>query len=64
MWSELLEAKNKYIAELWKELFDAEGVACRVIVVGNPAKATDLTPRKIFVPDSKTHVAAEIIRKI
>ena len=64
MWTELLEAKNKYIAELWKELFDAEGVACRVITVGNPAEATDLTPRRIYVPDSKTHVAVEIIRKI
>ncbi len=64
MWTELLEAKNRYIAELWKELFDAEGVATRVMVVGNPADATDLTPRKIYVPDSKTHVAEEIIRKI
>ena len=64
MWTELLEAKNRYIAELWKELFDAEGVATRVMVVGNLADATDLTPRKIYVPDSKTHVAEEIIRKI
>ena len=64
MWTELFEAKNRYIAELWKELFDAEGVATRVMVVGNPADATDLTPRKIYVPDSKTHVAEEIIRKI
>ncbi len=64
MWTELLEAKNRYIAELWKELFDAEGVATRVIVVGKPEEATDLTPRKLFVPDSKTHVAAEILRKI
>ena len=64
MWTELLEAKNRYIAELWKELFDAEGVATRVMVAGNPAEATDLTPRKIYVPDSKTHVAEEIIRKI
>ncbi len=64
MWTELFEAKNRYIAELWKELFDAEGVATRVMVVGNPADATDLTPRKIYVPDSKTHVAEEILRKI
>jgi hypothetical protein len=64
MWSELLQAKNRYIAELWKELFDAEGVATRVVVEGNPAEATDMTPRRIYVPDSKTHVAEEIIRKI
>lgn len=64
MWTELLLARNRFIAELWKELFDAEGVATRVVVVGDHAFASDLTPRKIFVPDSKTHVAREILRKI
>jgi hypothetical protein len=64
MWTELFEAKNRYAAELWKELFDAEGLACRLVVTGDPAQASDMTPRKIYVPDSKTHVAAEILRKI
>lgn len=64
MWTELLEAKNRYVAEIWKELFEAEGVATRVMVVGDIAESTDMTPRKIYVPDSKTHVATEIIRKI
>jgi hypothetical protein len=49
---------------VWKELFDAEAVATRIVVVGDPAVAGDLTPRKIYVPDSKTHVAREILRKI
>ena len=64
MWTELLEAKNRFIAEMWRELFDAEGVATQIVIVGDRDTASDLTPRKIFVPDSKTHVAAEIIRKI
>ena len=64
MWTELLEAKNRYIAEMWKELFDAEAVATRIVVAGDPSQASDMTPRKIYVPDSKTHVAEEIIRKI
>jgi hypothetical protein len=64
MWTELFEVKNRYAAELWKELFDAEGLACRLVVTGDPAQASDMTPRKIYVPDSKTHVAAEILRKI
>ncbi len=64
MWTELFEVKNRYAAELWKELFDAEGVATRVVIVGDPALAGDMTPRKIYVPDSKTHVAEEILRKI
>jgi hypothetical protein len=64
MWTQLLLAKNRFIADLWKELFDAEGVATRVVTTGHPDDATDLTPREIWVPDSKTHVAEEIIRKI
>ncbi len=64
MWTELFEVKNRFTAEIWKELFDAEAVATRLVIVGDPAEAGDLTPRKIFVPDSKTHVAREIMRKI
>jgi hypothetical protein len=64
VWTELFEARNRYIAELWRELFNAEGVASRVIVVGDPKTASDLAPRKIYVPDSKTHVALEVMRKV
>jgi putative signal transducing protein len=64
VWTELLVTKNRFIAELWKELFDAEGVATQIIIAGDPGAAGDLTPRRIFVPDSKTHVAREILRKI
>lgn len=64
MWTELFQVNNRYIAELWKELFDAEGVASQIVVVGDRRSAGDLTPRKIYVPDSKTHVANEILRKI
>lgn len=59
-----MEAKNAYVAELWRELFNAEAVATRVVIAGDPATAGDMTPRKIFVPDSKTHVALEVLRKI
>lgn len=64
MWTELFECQNRYAAEMWKELFDAEGLSTRVVVAGDPARATDMSPRKLFVPDSKTHVAREILRKI
>jgi len=64
VWTELFEVKNRYIAEVWRELFNAEGVASHVVVVGDAATAGDMTPRKIFVPDSKTHVALEVMRKI
>lgn len=64
MWTELFEVKNRFMAELWQELFNTEAVATRIVIAGDPRTAGDLTPRRIFVPDSKTHVAREILRKI
>ena len=63
MWSKLLDVKNGYAAEVWKELFDAEGISNRVVppLVGDAAMSA---AREIWVPDSKTHVAQEIMRKI
>jgi hypothetical protein len=57
-----MEVKNAYLAEAWKELFNAEAVAVRI--VPPLGIGPDLAPREIWVPDSKTHVAHEIMRKI
>jgi hypothetical protein len=62
MWTKLMEVKNAYVAEAWKELFNAEAVAVRI--VPPLGIGPDWAPREIWVPDSKTHVAHEIIRKI
>jgi hypothetical protein len=63
MWTKLMDVKNAYAAEVWKELFDAEGVSNR-IVPPLQSGAPMSQPREIWVPDSKTHVALEIMRKI
>ena len=63
MWAKLMTVKNGYVARVWKDLYDAEGVACRV----DPPLTDAFSlrePRDIWVPDSKTHVAVEIMRKI
>jgi hypothetical protein len=58
-----MTVKNGYVARVWKGLYDAEGVACRVVPPLTPAYSLE-EPREIWVPDSKTHVAAEIMRKV
>ena len=63
MWAKLMTVKNGYVARVWKDLYDAEGVACRVDPPLNEQHSLS-EPRDIWVPDSKTHVAAEIMRKI
>ena len=63
MWSKFMDVKTGYTAQIWQEFFRAEGVAVRVV----PPLETDvpmMTPRELWVPDSKTHVAAELLRKI
>ena len=31
MWSKLMDVKNGYVARVWKDLYDAEGVALRIV---------------------------------
>lgn len=63
MWSKLMKVKNAYIAESWRDLLNAEGVSVRV-VPPLEGEASALEPRELWVPDSKTHVAAEVLRKV
>jgi len=58
-----MTVRNGHAARIWKALYDAEGVACRVVPPIDGAHSM-LAPREIWVPDSKTHVAVEIMRKV
>ncbi len=58
-----MTVKNGYVARIWKELYDSEGVALQVVPSLTNAHSLN-EPRELWVPDSKTHVAAEIMRKI
>lgn len=63
MWAKLMEVRNGYSAQIWLEFFQHEGVAVRIV----PPLETDAPmtqARELWVPDSKTHVAAELMRKI
>ena len=58
-----MSVKTGYTAQMWQEFFWAEGVAIR-IVPPLDGDATMMAPRDLWVPDSKTHVADELLRKI
>ena len=58
-----MTVRNGHIARVWKNLYDAEGVACRVVPPLSAAYSLN-EPRELWVPDSKTHVAVEIMRKV
>jgi hypothetical protein len=63
MWAKLMETKNGYTAEIWKELFNNCALSVRVIPKSGLPQTSLLEPCDIYVPWGKVHVAAEIIRK-
>lgn len=64
MWAKLMETKNAYAAEVWKELFNQCALSVRVVPQsGKLTLDSDLEPCDIYVPWGKVHVAEEILRK-
>jgi len=65
MWTDIAKAPNLMIAEIWKELFDMEGVTALIVPdTADWVGAGENTPRRILVPKSKKHVADEVLRKL
>ncbi len=62
MWTEIRIAPNLIIAEMWKELFEAEGIPSRIL----PEKlgAGEKSSYRVLVPELKKHLIEDILRKI
>ena len=63
MWTKFMDVKSGYTAQMLREFFSHEGLPVTII----PPLDSDApmsAPRELWVPDSKTHVAAELLRKI
>ena len=63
MWSKFMEVKSGYTARIWLEFFQAEGLPLQIVPPLDGTTPMN-SPRELWVPDSKTHVAAELMRKI
>ncbi|MXX80907.1 MAG: hypothetical protein F4Y69_07750 [Chloroflexi bacterium] len=55
---------NRYVAETLRELLFAEGVSVRFVIEPDRKNEGDFAPVILMVPDSKTHVAREILGKV
>ncbi len=64
MWTKLFEVKNAYLASTWKEVLNSEALSIRIMPPLDDPRAGVMTPRTLYVPDSKTHVAREVLRKL
>ncbi len=62
MWTEIKIAPNLIIAEMWKQLFEAEGIPTRILPekIGSGAKAR----HRVLIPELRKHLIEDILRKI
>ncbi len=64
MWIKYKDAPNLMIAEMWKELFEAEGLPTHILPKGDILSWSDTVPFVVYVPRGREHVADEILRKV
>ena len=64
MWTEFKKVSNLITAEMWKEVFEGEGLPTRILPDGDILDWAEQTPFRIMVPRGREHVAEEILRKL
>jgi len=51
------------MAEMWKELFEGEGIPTRILPASGGPPGRELATYSILVPQDKEHVIQEVLRK-
>ena len=64
MWTEVKSAQNLVFAEMWKELFEGEGVPTRILPASGKPVGQESAPYRILVPQDKEHIIQEVLRKL
>ena len=64
MWAEVKKANSLMMAEMWKELFEGEGIPTHILPVSGEAPGRELVTYRVLVPEDKKHVIEEVLRKL
>jgi len=64
MWKEVKRAQNLMMAEMWKELFEGEGIPTRILPASGEPIGREAAIYRILVPEDKEHVIEEVLRKL
>ncbi len=51
-------------AEMWKELFEGEGIPTRILPAAGEPMGQESATYLILVPEDKEHVIEEVLRKL
>ena len=52
------------LAEMWKDLFEGEGIPTRLMPEQGLPVGQEFTSYRILVPEDKQHVIEEVLRKL
>ena len=64
MWVEIKKTKQLIMAEMWKELFEGEGIPTRILSESGGPPVKELDSYRILVPQDKKHIIEEVLRKL
>ena len=64
MWTEVKKAKSLMTAEMWKELFEGEGIPTRILPDSGLPIGQESATYRVLVPEDKKHVIEEVLRKL
>ena len=64
MWKKVRVVKNLMLAQMWKDLFEGEGVPTRLLPDDGSLKMSDTSSYQVLIPSDKQHLIEEILRKI
>jgi hypothetical protein len=64
MWVEIRKAPNLMMAEMWKELFEGEGIPTRILPEEGLPTGQEAATYRILVPEDRRHVIEEVLRKL
>ena len=64
MWAEVKKVDSLKTAEMWKELFEGEGIPTRILPASGGAPTRELATYLVLVPENKVHIIEEVLRKL
>ena len=64
MWVKVKEAKTLMLAEMWKELFEGEGIPTHLLPPAGEPPDREMATYSVLVPQDKEHVIEEVLRKL
>ncbi len=64
MWVEVKKAQNLMVAEMWKELFEGEGIPARIMPASGLPIGQEFMTYSILVPKDKEGIINEVLRKL